>query len=120
MIEIHEWFSKEKFVSARDRPKQEVGAKSTVGIPLCSWERNSHGGLVASWRVGCKVGSGTAVSRHTRIDDDGDPGELEATHVQLPVSAPRAERLFAAAVIAVLYVMVGLALVLASAGTVTL
>jgi len=111
-------------VSAHERLKPEMGAKFTVGIPLCSWERDSQGGLVASWRLDRKVGAGTAlrtaVSRHTGIDDDGGPGELEAAHVHPPVSAWRAERLVATAAIAVLYVMVGLALVLAFAGTETL
>jgi hypothetical protein len=97
-------------MSARDRLKHATVDTSTLGIPLCQWERDSHGGLIAGWRCGCLVGSGTptggVISPHAR--SGARLGQA---------SARRAERLITAAVIVGLYLIVGLTLVLASAGT---
>jgi hypothetical protein len=117
-------------MSARDGSKHASDDVSAVGIALCQWERNSHGGLTAGWRRGCRVGSGTpfhgAAPGRARSGVGGDPEHLnprqlqrhlEAPLVRPPVSARRAERLITAAVIAGLYLIVGLALAITSAGT---
>jgi hypothetical protein len=103
--------------------------KSAVGKLLCHWERNSQGDLIARWHRGCLIGLRTrltgADSRHAPSGADGTPanpsrpqtGDVEAASVQPPVSARRARRFIAAAAITALYLFVGLALILASAGT---
>ena len=48
-----------KFMSTPDRLKHATVDKSEVGIPLCQWERDSQGALIASWRLGCSIGSRT-------------------------------------------------------------
>jgi hypothetical protein len=53
-------------MSARDGSKHASDDVSAVGIPLCQWERNSHGGLTPGWRRGdhrYRRGAPSALSR---------------------------------------------------------
>ena len=87
-------------MSSRDGLKHATVDTSTLGIPLCQWERDSHGGLIAGWRCGCLVGSGTptggVISPHAR--SGARLGQA---------SARRAERLITAAVIVGLWTAAG-------------
>ena len=104
-------------MSAHEGSKHATGVDSRQGSPLCQWEGNSEGDLIASWRRGCTVGSPTplnnAVSGRARGNANDD--------LEDPIGQPRvprpAQRQIAAAAIAVLYVIVVLALVVASGGT---
>jgi hypothetical protein len=100
---------------SRDRLKQETGAKLAVGIPLCQWERDLHGGLLASWRRGCLVESCTPLRQ--AVSPHACSGDRETAVRQPSLSPRRAKRLVEGAVIAGLYLIVWLGLVLASAGT---
>ena len=116
-------------MSSRDELKHAIVDKSAVGKLFCHWECDCQGGLTARWRRGCLIESrtrlGDADSRHARSSAEDKPpnpslpqtGDVEAASVQPPVSAHRARRLAAAAVITALYLWVGLALILACAGT---
>jgi hypothetical protein len=104
-------------VSAHDGSKHASGNECRQGIPLCQWERNCDGDLIASWRRGCTGESRTplnnAVTRCARGDATDDPEDLIG---QPPVPRPALRRI-ATTAIAVVYVIVVLALVVASGGT---
>ena len=115
-------------MSTRDRSGCATGDEQGIDIPLCQWERNCHGGLVASWRRGCLIRTGIPlpgeVSRDTSSGACRETVELNVadrdfgTHSLQPTMwARRAERYVTAAVITVLYVIVGIALVLGAAWT---
>jgi hypothetical protein len=116
-------------MSSCDGLKHATVDKSAVGKLACQWERDCQGRLIARWRRGCLIGSrtrlGGADSCHARRGAHGKPtnssrsqaGDVVAVSVQPPVSARRARRLIATAVITALYLWVGLVLILASAGT---
>jgi len=51
--------SSSRLISSRDRLRHTTVDKSAVGVPLCQWERDSQAVLIASWRLGCRIGSRT-------------------------------------------------------------